>query len=118
MITIRKLSITGVALAAIAATAGATLALSRGYTYDKHIDIVNKSRREITGLYAADAGSDKWDNDFLGWNVLPPGYHVRINLDDGDGHCRFDLKVGFSDGSTEILRDLNVCLVGKFAVKG
>ncbi len=118
MINVRKLNISGVALVALAGTAAATLVLSHEYECDKHINVVNNSYRTITGLYASEAGSDKWDNDFLGWNILPAGYHVRINLDDGSLRCRFDLKVRFGDGTVVIRHNVDVCIVSEYAVKG
>ncbi len=85
--------------------AGATLfglaAANSARAYDKHVEVVNASHSTITAFYASNIGTDYWYYDILGRNVLPPGYQVMVNMDDGTSYCRFDLKTTFADVSAQ-----------------
>jgi len=121
VITVRKWGISGMALAAIG---GMAFAFLDADSSDRHVEVVNKSRLAITGLAVSVDGLDDHDgsaigdDDILGPNVLPPGYHVRINLDDGSGRCRFDFKVRLSDGRIVATHDFDVCSHGAYNVTG
>ena len=54
-------------------------------------------------LYARGEGLSDWQEDILGDQVVEPGRSVRVNLDIGPNHCRFDIKMEFIDGD-----DVNV----------
>jgi len=104
----------------ISMIAGAALfgmtAVSVADTYDRHVELDNQSDSTITQFFASNVGTDNWQEDVLGSYVLPPGYHVRINLDDGTGYCHFDFKTIFRDGSTVVRHDINVCAVTKYTL--
>jgi hypothetical protein len=85
-------------------------------TYDRTVDVVNNSHLAITSFYASNVGSDSWEEDILGNGVLPPGYHVRVDLDDGTSYCHFDLKTRFADGTSVIRRDVDICAVTKYTL--
>ena len=38
-----------------------------------------------------------------------PNHYVDVNLDDGSGHCKFDLRAVMSDRREAVRRDFNVC---------
>jgi hypothetical protein len=85
-------------------------------SYDRYVEVVNSAHLAIVSFYASNIGSDSWQADILGNAMLPPGKHVRINLDDGSSYCRFDLKTRFADGSSVIRHDVDVCSVTKFTL--
>jgi hypothetical protein len=89
---------------------------SSANNYDRYVDVVNNSHVAVTSFYASNVGSDSWQEDILGTGVLPPGQHVRINLDDGTSYCRFDLKTRFADGTSVIRRNVDICSVTKYTL--
>ena len=88
-----------------------TTITSSAKNYDRSIEVVNNSHLAITSFYASNITSDSWEGDILGHGVLPPGTHVRVNLDDGTSYCRFDLKTRFADGTSVIRRNVDICSV-------
>ena len=59
-----------------------------------------------------------WQEDILGDDVVPPGKDVRINVDDGSGHCKYDFKAVFDDGDALIRRNINVCEIRSYRYSG
>lgn len=83
---------------------------------DRHIELTNNTRMAIVEVYAAHTGTGRWQNDLLGDEILFPANSVLVDIDDGAGYCRFDLKTVFDDGTTVIRRNINLCAVEGFAV--
>ena len=85
---------------------------------ERHIELTNNTRMAIVEIYAAHTGTERWQNDLLGDEILLPANSLLVDIDDGDGagYCRFDMKTVFDDGSTLIRRNINLCAVGRFAV--
>jgi hypothetical protein len=83
---------------------------------DRHVQVVNDTHEAVTAFYASGAGSGDWEDDVLHSRGLPPGYQVRINLEDGSSECRFDFKTDFSDGTSIIRRDVNVCGLTRYTL--
>lgn len=92
----------------------ATFATGVSFAANRNLTVVNKSSTPMTAFYASNVGTSDWEEDILGTDVLPAGQSVKINMDDGTGYCRFDLKAEFSDGSEAIQENVNVCEVGTF----
>lgn len=100
----------GLAVAgALALTSTASLA-----QYDRRVLIVNGTSQTMMYFYASHVDAPTWEEDILGNSVLPSGNQVVINIDDGSGYCRYDVKAVFADGSEAIEPGLNVCEVGRF----
>lgn len=76
---------------------------------DRHVTIVNNTNVAIREFYGSNAGADTWQEDILGSNVLPAGSSVNINFDDGSGYCTFDFKAVFTDGSSLVDQNVDVC---------
>jgi hypothetical protein len=89
---------------------------SSGTAYDRDIEVVNNSHLTITSFYASNVGTDSWEDDILGNRVLPAGYRVRVNLDDGSSYCRFDLRTRFADGTIVVRRNVDVCSTAKYTL--
>lgn len=79
---------------------------------DRHVTIINNSSATITRFYGSNAGSNSWEEDILGSDVLASGSRVSINFDDGSGYCTFDFKAVFADGSTAVQPNVDVCTMG------
>jgi hypothetical protein len=82
---------------------------------DRWIEFTNNTRIVIAELYVSRVGAQLWDIDLLGAELLAPASSALVKIDDGAG-CRFDLKTVFDDGTTQILRNVNVCATEKYAI--
>ncbi len=81
---------------------------------NRKVDIVNKTGMPMTHFYASNTGTNSWEEDILGQDVLDNGETFEANIDDGTGACRFDFKAVFSDGESLVRRGINVCQIGTF----
>ena len=87
---------------------GAAMAQSRD-GMSRVVTIDNQSGATITQFYASNVGTNDWQEDLLGADVLPSGESVTINIDDGTGYCRYDFRAVYEDGSEEVDARVNVC---------
>ncbi len=76
---------------------------------DRHVTIFNNTGQTISRFYGSNAGSNSWEEDILGSDVLPSGASTTINFDDGTGYCTFDFKAVLSDGTPVIETGVDVC---------
>jgi len=81
---------------------------------DRRVTIVNNTGFTIIRFYGSNKGSDSWEEDILGSDVLGPGQRVQINFDDGTGYCKFDFKAVFDDGDVLTKKNINICKIGTF----
>ncbi len=81
---------------------------------DRRVRIVNNTGYTIVRFYGSNKGSDSWEEDILGEDVLPSGSSVRIDFDDGSGYCKFDFKAVFDDGDVLVKKNINICKIGTF----
>ncbi|MBI1417703.1 MAG: hypothetical protein GC146_10820 [Limimaricola sp.] len=83
---------------------------------DRHVRIVNHTNRTIYRFYGSNVGTNSWEEDILGQDVLLPGQSVNINFNDGSRYCNFDFKIVFADGSSAVESNINVCRVGTYTL--
>ena len=77
---------------------------------NRHVRVVNRASSPIQYLYASNVDRETWEEDLLGPSrVLPTNYYIDVNIDDGTGHCLFDLKAVLSDKRVAVTRRFNVC---------
>ncbi len=81
---------------------------------DHKVEIINKTGYAITEFYGSNNGTDNWEEDILGADVLPHNSSITIDFDDGTGHCVFDFLVKFEDGDILKEEDVDVCAIGEF----
>jgi hypothetical protein len=93
-----------------------TVAGSPASAFDRHIELINNTRLAIVEIQIAQVGTGRWERDLLGDDILLPAQSVLVDIDDGKGYCRFDIKTVFDDGTSSIRRDIDVCAVERFAV--
>jgi len=98
----------GLAVVALLAATNAASAL------DRHVKIINNSAYDIREFYASNVGTNDWEEDILGRDVLPSGYSVNVNIDDRSGYCKYDFLAVFEDGDEVVTKSVNVCEVGEF----
>jgi hypothetical protein len=104
----RGTAIFGIAAAMLLSVTGSATAL------DRHVRIINNSAYDIREFYASNVGTNDWEEDILGRDILPSGYSVNINIDDRSGYCRYDFRAIFEDGESVVTEGVNVCEVGEF----
>lgn len=81
---------------------------------DRRVRIINETSYDIVRFYGSNVGTDSWEEDILGRDILRAGNSVMINFDDGSGYCIFDFKAVFDDGDEVIKERVNVCKIGSF----
>jgi len=84
------------------------------WALNRHVTVVNNTGFTMVKFYGSNTGSDNWEEDILGNDVLPSGSSVDINFDDASGYCKFDFKAVFEDGDELVRQNVNVCEVGTF----
>lgn len=82
---------------------------------DRRVQINNKSSYDIVEFYASNTGTNSWEEDILGKDILPAGHSVMINIDDGTGYCKYDFLAVFDDGDKVTSTDNNVCELAEFS---
>jgi hypothetical protein len=97
-------------MAGVVAASLATPALA----LDRRVTIVNNTGFTMTNFYGSNKGTNSWEEDILGQDVLPSGSQVTINFYDNSGYCKFDFKAVFEDGDVLVREDVNVCEIGTF----
>ena len=85
-------------------------------TLDQHIQIINNTRVAIVEVYLAQVGTARWQEDLLGDDILQPANSAFLEIHDETGYCRFDMKTVFDDGTSLILRNVNICQMEGFAI--
>lgn len=84
---------------------------------DRRVRIVNETSSPIQYFYATNVDSSTWGPDLLGPLVMIyPNYYMVFNLDDGSGHCLYDLRAKLFDGREAIHRSFNVCTGASWTV--
>ncbi len=81
---------------------------------DRRVKVINETAFTVVEFYGSNAGSESWEEDVLGEDVLAPGQSVIVNFDDGSGYCKFDFLAKFEDGDQVEKRGIDVCKTGVF----
>ena len=110
-ISLRARAVLAGAVAAVG-LAGATTAAADNQ--DRHVRIINETDHTMVQFYASNVAADTWEENILGHRSLKPGEDVNINIDDGTGHCKFDFKAVFSDGSKSERHNIDVCKITSY----
>ena len=84
---------------------------------NRRIRIVNQSSSSIRYMYASNVDRRGWEEDILGpMRVIAPGYYINANIDDGTGHCLYDLRAVLADGRQAVRYRFNVCASSSWTV--
>jgi hypothetical protein len=74
------------------------------------VKVVNETSRPIYHLYVSNVDTEYWGADQLGLlETIDPNHYMKFNMDDGTGHCLYDIKAVVSDGKYAVRRHFNVC---------
>ena len=83
---------------------------------NRHVRIFNRASSAIYNLYASNVDRGTWEEDVLGDKTILSGGSILVNIDDGSGHCLYDLKAVLADGRTAVRRKFNVCTQSSWTV--
>jgi hypothetical protein len=95
---------------AVFAVALSIIGSTSAFALDRHVTVYNDKGSSMLTLRGTNTGDPNWGPDLLGSGTIPPGYHARVNFDDGSRRCFYDLKATFDDGTTVIRNNVNVCV--------
>lgn len=101
-------------MTAAAAVLLAVTSAPAAFAADRTVTVNNRSSYQIQEFYASNVGTNDWEEDILGVDVLAPGEAVDIDIDDGTGACRFDFRAVFVDGDEAVKKNVNVCEISEF----
>jgi len=87
---------------------------SGGDGLNRQVRIINETRWTMVEFYASNVDADTWEEDILGYDVLPAGESVMINIDDGKGYCMYDFKAVFADDDVLVRKRVNVCEISSY----
>jgi hypothetical protein len=78
--------------------------------FGRHVEIINRSSSAIEYLHASNTRRRTWEEDLLGpMRLIPPGHSIDAKIDDGAGHCRYDLRAVLLDGREAVQSGFDVC---------
>ncbi|WP_415182804.1 hypothetical protein [Phaeovulum sp.] len=84
---------------------------------NRKVNVTNMTNYTIIEFYGSNSGSDSWEEDILGDEVLGPNDTVTINFDDASNYCIFDLRAVFEDGDEVIEEGFDACTTGELTFK-
>ncbi|MBL4807142.1 MAG: hypothetical protein JKY31_07610 [Rhodobacteraceae bacterium] len=68
-------------------------------------------------FYASNENQNSWGRDWLGQDVLYANQNLSFDFDDGSGHCIWDLKAIFAQGSEANWTRVNVCVESTWSIR-
>src|SRR5215471_316613 len=84
--------------------------------FDRQIELTNNTRMAIVEIRIAQVGTERWERDLLGDEILLPAQSLVAGIASGAGSCRFDFKTVFDDGTSSVRRNIDVCAAERFAI--
>ena len=96
-------------MAALIGLIASVVATQAAATDDLEFVLKNKTSEALTEFYASPPGTDDWEEDILGRDVLEPGEKVTITIADKREDCRYDLKAVFEGGEEVEQRKVDLC---------
>lgn len=99
---------------ALSLALASALAADPAAAADRRVRIVNNTGFTMVEFYGSNKGSQSWEEDILGADVLEDGQSVVVNFDDATGYCKFDFRAVFNDGEEVVEAGVNVCEIGTF----
>jgi len=101
------MKLSALALTAIAAVALISPAFGEGA--DLNFSVKNNTSTPIKELYVSHVGTNSWESDLLGGDAIQPGEEQPIVVNDGRDGCKYDVKVTYSDGTSNEERNQDLC---------
>jgi hypothetical protein len=112
MMSISRLSV--FAFATLGFLAVSSLAIAQD-DQDRSVRIINNTGHVMEEFHASNVANDDWGDDILGVDELEDGQSTVIDFDDATGHCKFDFKAVFDDGTVDVKHGINVCKIDTYS---
>lgn len=85
---------------------------------DLTFTLTNGTNSTLMQFYSSPTGTDNWEEDVFGDQVLEPGESMDITIADGRSVCKYDMRFEFEEESdladTEDTQDL--CELGSYTI--
>ena len=88
-------------------------AFSTSYAGKQDFLLVNKTGVDIQEVYVAPHGSEEWQEDVMGKDMLVSGQSVKIQFERQIKGKVWDLKVVDKDGKASVWQNLNLTEISK-----
>ena len=77
---------------------------------DKFTVIVyNLTNKNLVGIYGSTSGSETWEENIIGGDIIVPGKSFEVTFDDGSGECVYDLKAVYDTGESLVETGIDIC---------
>ena len=77
---------------------------------DLRILVINKSNQRIVAMFASNVHKNHWEEDMIHDGGIPPHSSRIVNLEEGDGYCRYDLRAVGNYGGEWVKGNVNACV--------
>lgn len=84
--------------------------------YDRRVRVVNNSNQTIAFLYGSPTSDNEWGRDRIPTMTLSAGSSAFVDFDDGNGECRYDLRVVFDDQTSREERNIDICEIREWTL--
>lgn len=100
---------------ALAAGLFALPALAEDLTFT----LTNGTSEVLTHFHTSPVGTDTWEEDVFGDDVLAPGESIEITIADGRDVCEYDMRFGFegSDKLDTTVDTQDLCELGAYTLE-
>lgn len=82
---------------------------------DLTFTLKNNTGTTLTRFYSSPTGTDNWEEDVFGDQVLEPGESMDITIADGRTVCNYDMRFEFDDNTTTE-DEQNLCELGSYTL--
>ena len=94
-------------IAAVTVAAGLVTA-NAASAFERWINVHNVGNADLVEVRISDIDNRSWGPDLVS-GYIPSGYVDTLDPVNTRGYCRFDILLGYSDGSTAEIYDVNLC---------
>jgi hypothetical protein len=81
----------------------------------KNFNLRNESRSVVTQIYVSRTGANRWGENILGQNPIPPGENAQVTFPASPGECVWDMKVRANGDSDAEKKAINLCEIAEVA---
>ncbi|CUJ89607.1 hypothetical protein RUE5091_00898 [Ruegeria denitrificans] len=74
----------------------------------------NESSVDLVEFNVSVSESDNWESNLLQGDYIAPGYEADVLIADGLTTCVYDVRGGFSDGSSAEEYGVDLCDLGEY----
>lgn len=103
-------------LRAVAVFAATGIFAGQALAEDLVFTLNNLSALGLVEFYTSPVGTDSWEEDVLGLDVLAPGESAEVTIADGRTQCEYDVQFVMSDGQ-ELEDTVDMCELGSYTLQ-